>query len=275
MEKLWMITNPASGSASAAKCDAIEAIFEEKGMELVRRTTFPEEGLPSVEDLVSANVDTVVLFAGDGTVNAAACKYDKWTGKALILPGGTMNVLAKRLHGDAEPHDIVHAAHANPIVRSMPFVESGPHRAFCALIVGPAAVWAGAREAVRYRRFKRFRRAVWLAWSRTWQRGISIFDGTRRRGGYKALLIAPEDGWLKISAFSASNVRQAIGLGWKWLWGNWHDAATVDDLRSAHVTVSGGRALDALFDGEEVKLPSPARISSGESKLSFVATVAA
>ena len=268
-----MITNPNSGTASEAKCEAIEAIIRERGMELVRRTTFPEEGLPDVEDFVSANVDTVVLFAGDGTVNAAACKYDKWNGKALILPGGTMNVLAKRLHGEAEPHDIVHAAHEKPIVRTLPFVESGPHRAFCALIVGPAAAWAGAREAVRYRRLKRFRRAVWLAWSRTWRRGISVFDGTRRRSGYKALLIAPEDGWLKISAFSAENVRDALRLGWKWLWGNWHDAPTVDDLRSAHVTVSGPKVLDALFDGEEVKLQSPARISSGESNLSFVATV--
>ena len=268
-----MITNPNSGSASAAKCEAIEAIFQERGMELVGRTTFPDDTMPSVEDLVAANADTVVLFAGDGTVNAAACKYDKWHGKALILPGGTMNVLAKRLHGEAEPHDIVHAAHERPIVRSMPYVESGPHRAFCALIVGPAAVWAGAREAVRYRRFKRFRRAVALAWSRTWQRGICLFDGTRRRGTYKALLIAPEDGWLKISAFSAKTVRDALGLGWKWLWGNWHDAATVDDLRSAHITVEGPRVLDALFDGEEVKLQSPARISSGESNLSFVATV--
>ena len=73
MERLWMITNPASGSASEAKCEAIEAIIRERGMELVRRTTFPEEGLPPVEDLIAANVDTVVLFAGDGTVNAAGC----------------------------------------------------------------------------------------------------------------------------------------------------------------------------------------------------------
>lgn len=275
MERLWMITNPSSGSASEAKCAAIEAIFQEKGMELVGRTTFPEEGLPAVEDLVAANVDTVVLFAGDGTVNAAACKYDKWHGKALILPGGTMNVLAKRLHGDTDPHDIVHTAHEKPVIRTLPYVESGPHRAFCALIVGPAAAWAGAREAVRYRRFKRFLRAVRVAWARTWSRGVTLFDGTRKRRNYKALLIAPEDGWLKISAFSADNLRQALRLGWAWLWGNWHDASLVDDTRSAHVTVTGRRALHALFDGEEVMLHCPARISSGTSNLRFVTTVEA
>jgi len=268
-----MISNYASGSATEEKCDAIQAIFEERGMALVGRTTFPDEPMPSVEQLIAAEVDTIVLFAGDGTVNTAACRYDKWHGKALILPGGTMNVLAKRLHGNAEPHDIVHAAHERPILRSMPYVESGPHRALCALIVGPAAAWASAREAVRYRRFRRLLRAVRVAWARTWSRGVTLFDGTKKRGNYKALLITPEDGWLRITAFSTANLRQAVRLGWEWLMGNVANAPSVDDTRSAHVTVTGRRALHALFDGEEQKLPSPARISAGMSNLRFVATV--
>lgn len=273
MRRLWLITNPSSGSASPEKCAAIEAIFEERGLELAGRTIFPEEGLPEIDDLIAAEVDTVVLFAGDGTVNAAACKYDRWQGAALVLPGGTMNILAKRLHGDADPHDIVHKAHEQGGGRAMPFVESGPHRAFCSLIIGPAAAWAQAREAVRYRAFTRLRRAVRVAWARTWHRGVCLFDGTKERGAYKALLISPEDGWLKISAFSARGFMDAARLGWEWLTGNWQDAPVVDNVRSAHVTVTGPRAIHALFDGEEVMLKSPALVSSGVSNLSFIATV--
>lgn len=275
MHRLWLITNPSSGSASEEKCAAIEAIFEERGLELVGRTNFPEDGLPDVEELVSGKVDTVVLFAGDGTVNAAACKYDKWHGQALVLPGGTMNILAKRLHGEADPHDIVHKAHEQGTPRAMPFVEAGPHRAFCAVIIGPTAAWAHAREAVRYRAFKRLRRAVQVAWARTWDRGVCLFDGTKQRGSYKALLVSPEDGWLKISAFSARGFADAAKLGWEWLTGNWQDAPTVDNVRSAHVTVTGPPAIHSLFDGEEVMLKSPARVSSGTSNLSFISTVEA
>lgn len=273
MEKLWFISNTASGTATDAKCEALEAIFKERGMTLAGRTRFPDEPLPEIEELNASGADTVVLFAGDGTVNSAACKYDDWDGKALILPGGTMNVLAKRLHGTAEPADIVHAAHERPILRQLPFVESGPNRAFCALIVGPAAAWAGAREAVRYRRFKRFWRALGVAWARTWSRGVTLFDGTRKRGNYKALLIAPEDGWLKITAFSMSSFGQMARLGWEWLFGNVSNAPSVDDTRAAHATVSGRKALHALFDGEEAMLQSPASISSGTSNLKFVTTV--
>jgi diacylglycerol kinase family enzyme len=186
-----------------------------------------------------------------------------------------MNILAKRLHSEADPHDIVHKAHEQGAARPMPFVESGPHRAFCSVIIGPAAVWAHAREAVRYRAIKRLRRAIRVAWARTWSRGVSLFDGTKERGSYKALLISPEDGWLKISAFSARGFADAAKLGWEWLTGNWQDAATVDNVRSAHVTVRGPPAIHALFDGEEVMLKSPALVSSGVSNLSFVATVEA
>ena len=275
MHRLWLITNPSSGSASVEKCAAIEAIFAERGLELAGRTVFPEDGLPETEELVAANVDTVVLFAGDGTVNAAACRYDRWHGQALILPGGTMNILARRLHGETDPHDIVHKAHEQGAARAMPYVESGPHRAFCSLIIGPAAAWAQAREAVRYRAARRLRRAVQVAWARTWAQGVTLFDGTKQRGSYKALLISPEDGWLKISAFSARGFWDAAKLGWEWLTGNWQDAPTVDNVRSAHITVTGPPAIHALFDGEEVMLRSPALVSSGTSNLSFISTVEA
>lgn len=274
MERLWLITNPGSGSTSDEKTEGIEAIFEERGLHLAGRTNFPEEGLPDIAELTAAQIDTVVLFAGDGTVNAAACKYDKWPGKALVLPGGTMNMLAKQLHGEADPHAIVHAAHERGTERPMPFVEAGPHRALCGLIIGPAATWAYAREAVRGGSFKQFRRGVWLAWQRTRTRSISLSDGKRRRGGYRAIMISPEDGWLRVSAFSTATFVEAARLGWEWMVGSWHDAPSVDDSRLTHVTVSGGRSLHALFDGEEVKLATPARISSGVSKLRFVSTIA-
>jgi hypothetical protein len=54
MEKLWLITNIASGSASEEKCAALEAIFEERGLALAGRTFFPDEPLPETEDLVGA-----------------------------------------------------------------------------------------------------------------------------------------------------------------------------------------------------------------------------
>ena len=111
MERLWFITNPGSGSTTNAKCEAIEAVFAEHGLALVGRTHFPDEPLPEARQLDAARADCVVLFAGDGTINAALCALSDWDGSFLVLPGGTMNLLAGRLHESGDPHAIIHAAH--------------------------------------------------------------------------------------------------------------------------------------------------------------------
>jgi diacylglycerol kinase family enzyme len=274
MERLWLITNHASGSAGEAKCAAVEAIFAERGMVLAGRTVFPRDTLPASTELEAKRIDTVVLFAGDGTINAAVCALDGWAGAVLILPGGTMNMLAHQLHGDADPHAIVHAAHAERELTTLPFVEAGPHRAFVALIVGPAATWAHARELVRKRELSRVGRAVRLAWSRSWSREIRVTDGKALRGRYNAAIVTPAaDNCLAVSAATAERWGELARLGWEWLTGNWHDAPAVDDSRTGELTVTGRRALHALFDGEEAKLPAPLRIRAGRSNLKFITTV--
>ena len=47
---------------------ALEAVFEERGLTLVGRTAFPGDAIPHGTALDAVDVDTVVLFAGDGTI---------------------------------------------------------------------------------------------------------------------------------------------------------------------------------------------------------------
>lgn len=274
MERLWLVINPASGSTDATRARAIEALFVERGLAFVGRTVFPDEPLPDIAALDAAGADTLVLFAGDGTINAAACRLDAWPGEVLILPGGTMNLLARRLHGDAEPAAIVHAAHISAHTVRLPFVEAGPHRAFVALIAGPVASWARAREIVRRGRFAALGRAVRFAWRRSWSDRIAVRAGGRI-GRYNAVFVQPEDGRLAVAAIAAERWADIARLGWDWLTGDWHDAPAVDTRRATKATIAGRRTIQALFDGEEAMLPSPVTIGSGLSRLRFVSTVEA
>ena len=174
MQRLWFITNPQSGSSDAAKAEAILAVFVERGLTLVGRTDFPDDDLPTPEALAVAEADTVVLFAGDGTINAAVCALADWDGAILILPGGTMNMLAKSLHGDADPAAIIVAAHESERRIALPFVEAGKHRALVGLIVGPAANWYRARERIRERKLGGAVAGGAAAWRRTFGRGIRL-----------------------------------------------------------------------------------------------------
>lgn len=273
MERVWFITNRASGSASAEKCEALEAVFEERGLALAGRTDFPEEAIPTASHLAGANADTIVLFAGDGTINAALCKLAEWDGGFLILPGGTMNLLAKALHASLDPAEIIHAAHDGGRLVPLPFVEAGPHRAFAGLIVGPAAHWGRAREAARNGQAARVLTLIGNAWRRTFGKGLRVsgVPGMTRR--YQAVFVHPAEHALEVAAVDARDIRSIAALGWDWLTGDWIAARAVTYRRSERLRLAARRPVLALFDGEPATLAANAEITGGITRPIFVTTV--
>lgn len=272
MQRLWFITNPHSGSASDQACAAIEAVFEERDLALAGRTRFPEEDLPTGAMLDAAHADTVVLFAGDGTINAALCRLATWSGAVLILPGGTMNLLAKALHGDRSAEAIIHAAHQRGRRVAMPMVEAGAHRAFVGLILGPAAHWGRAREAARKGRVARFAGAVRNAWRRTFGRGIAVRGVPGMEGRYQAVFVAPAAAGLQVSAVDARHWGAIAELGWAWLTGDWVAAHAVTHRRADALQPVSRRPVLALFDGEPVTLAPGTPIRGGMTAPMFIAT---
>jgi diacylglycerol kinase family enzyme len=273
MEKLWFITNPNSGTATSAKCDALEAVFEERGLKLAGRTRFPDEELPSADKLDAAQVDTVVLFAGDGTINAALSALEKWEGAFLILPGGTMNLLAKGLHSETDPHKIVHAAHQCDRRVALPFVRAGANRAFVGVILGPAAAWGRAREAVRKGRLGRLVGAAKAAWRRTFDgRGVRVDGAPGLRDDYQAVFVTPDLEGLHVAGVDARDFGSIVQLGWDWLTGDWVAARAVSEARTERLRVRGRRPAQALFDGEPVMLHPRETIEAGKSLETFIAT---
>ena len=272
MEKLWFITNPNSGTATRAKCEALEAVFEESGLKLAGRTEFPEQTLPKPEDLDKAKVDTVVLFAGDGTINAALSALEKWEGAFLILPGGTMNLLAKALHSETDPHKILHAAHKCDRRVALPYVIAGKHRAFVGLILGPAASWFRAREAVRDGKVKRLFAAVRGALRKTFgERGIRI-QGAGLSDEYQAVFVTPDLHGLEVAAVDARDWGSIVQLGWDWLTGDWVAAHAVTEGWTQELRVHGRKPVMALFDGEPVTLEPHEKIRVGKSLETFIST---
>ena len=273
MKKLWLITNPGSGSTTEAKCEALEALFEEQGLELAGRTDFPGEDLPKGASLTRKGVDTVVLFAGDGTINAALSALAKWKGSFLILPGGTMNLLAKALHDQMDPHKIVVAAHAEARRVALPYVEAGEHRAYVGLILGPAASWARAREAMRKGRIGRLISAARAAWRRTFdRRGIRIEGVRKLRHHYQAVFVSPVEKGLEVIGVDAREWRSIAQIGWEWVNGDWIAAQAVDRAHAEELRVKDARPVLALFDGEPVTLEPGTPIRSGRSLKAFIAT---
>jgi len=272
MKTLWFITNPHSGSATQAKCDALEAVFDEQGLRLAGRTQFPDDPLPRAADLAAHDVDTIVLFGGDGTINAALCALAEWEGAFLIIPGGTMNLLARTLHGERDPHAIVRAAQDCDRRVALPFVEAGAHRAFVGLILGPAASWVRAREAARKRRPLRMLAAMRNAWRRTFGENVRVSGAPGLHRGYQAVLVRPAARQLEVMGIEARDWRAIAELGWDWLSGDWVAARAVTEAHARTLRIAGHRRVLALFDGEPIMLDAGTEVSGGTSAPRFIAT---
>ncbi len=274
MHRLWLITNPASGSASTAVLDKLGAKLAALGLEAAGHTIFPGTPLPDAKALTAAGADTLVVFGGDGTINAATATADDWDGVCLVLPGGTMNMLAKSLHGDAAWSDILIAAADAPAQR-MPLAVCDQARAMCGVIAGPASAWVHARERVRSGAWGGVRRALSFAWRKSFVRSVRVVGDAVHTGRRRAIFITPQAGTLEIASVGMISGLSAAILGGKYLLGNWRDDPDISISRCRSLTLSANLTVSALFDGEPVKLRSPATIRFAETRLRFIKTSAA
>lgn len=268
LARVWLVVNAGSGSTDAAVIAGLTEVLEQRGIAVAGTTDFPEQTLPDAEILRAATAETLLICGGDGTINATWSAADDWDGQCLVLPGGTMNGLAKTLHGDAARDAILDAVATATLVHP-PIASAEGHHALVGVILGPAASWVHAREGVRKGRFIRAIRAARLAWARSFGRTIRV-AGTA--GKHRAVFVIPGDAGLEIAAISADGISDAIRLGWQWLLGDWRTAPGVTVAIADQVTLLGRRKVRALFDGEPAMLPSPAVLRHGRTRLSFVRT---
>ena len=274
MKRIWLIVNPASGSTSEAVVADFDRAAAALGLEQVGRTTLPADELPDGTMLTASGCDTLIVFGGDGTINAATTKVDDWPGECLVLPGGTMNMLPKQLHGDAEWNAILAAAGQAETV-TLPVAAAGDNRAMCGVIAGPASAWVHARERVREGAWGRVIGAAIYAARKMVARTIRVHGVPGHDGRRRAVILTPSEHGLEIASISTSSWFEAARIGWKWVMGAWRSDPGVDISVASEVMLSGRRTVSALFDGEPVKLPSPVIIRAGHTRLRFIRTVPA
>jgi hypothetical protein len=271
-QTVWLIVNPNSGTADVASADRLAEAFGGAGMALVGTTLFPDTPLPSIAMLEAAGVDALAILSGDGTINTVATHLADWPGSLIPLPGGTMNLLPKLLHGDRDSAAIVAALGSARALR-LPTVEAGGHRAFCRLIAGPLAAFAFAREAARHTDVARGWRALRYAIARSRTGAIQVTGvADIPPDARKAVVVYPEPARLAVAAVGLPSLLAATRIGLAFATGEFRDAADVATGTATALTVNGARTLHCLFDGEERTLAAPVAIRHAIAPNLFLAT---
>lgn len=264
LRKTWLVINPASGSyddnAFGALCRCLH------GNDIVpdKVIRFPEDALPDAADLDAAGIETVTIYTGDGTINALVTSLYGWSGAVLALPGGTMNLLARRLHGDADAPSIVARLCEGGGRRVRPgVVRCAAGDALAGLMVGPGTAWNDVREAMRETDLVAMAQALpdALRESTAGEMVCLADPPDRHEEGFPLVVMRPDDGKIALDAYHSETVADYAQQGAALLKRDFREGPhdRLGEFEAMTMASESGGPIDALIDGEPARLPATAR----------------
>jgi len=269
MGDIWLIYNPRSKSCDEGVIAEIERLFFTAGRPIQRKLMIGEDSLPDAKVAGMARVDMIVVLSGDGTINAVADSLKGWDGVLLILPGGTMNLLARALHGDASAVEIVQACLAGhgELLR-VPTISDGKVTAYAGIIVGPSAAWADVREEMRDLNLVAMGANAIKAVTATFEAPGVTMKGAE--GSFPAIYIEPGKDRLRAYGVKVDSAGELLSHGIAWLKGDFREGPSDTLPASREVTLSSeADSFDLLVDGEKAEAPNPVTFRLGQSAVRF------
>ncbi|WP_296721831.1 diacylglycerol kinase family protein [Erythrobacter sp.] len=262
----WLVVNPASGSNEAASAETLAAALQKRGWSVSRTITFPDQPLPTPAALDAAAIAMVVVYAGDGTVNALINGLAGWGGAVLVLPGGTMNLLAKRLHRSLDMDDIFDIVAGGGARRCRPAcVRCDGRLALAGLLVGPGTQWNRVRESMRDFALADMAAETIEAIRHTATAPYVLVpeSGMAREDGYPLIELTPGEHGIQIDGYYAEDPLDYAGQAWALLRRRFREGPH-DRLGMVEALVLSsidGSPLACLIDGEPAECPSPFRFT--------------
>ena len=276
---LWLVNNASSGSNDDDALDALHQCCGDHGVRVAQRTTFPAEDLPTPAMLDAAEIGLVAVFAGDGTINAAIAALAGWGGEVLVLPGGTMNLLFHRLHGDNSMDQVIaDAAHGRYRVRRPGLARSPAGDALAGVLAGPGTSWNQVREAMRDVAVLDLAAGAVSAVSETLAGDMiaSVDPVLGRAEGYPLLMLTPTDDGLQVDAYYADSAGDYLQQGWALMRRNFRDGphdrlGTVPQITFASLS---GKPFGMLIDGEPMEPAARTTFTLAHCEVDLIATAA-
>ena len=141
--KTIALFNPNSGSVSADGGERLRAALEAagvRGADILQ--TDGADFIGQLKSVAAQSPDLFVVWGGDGTLKAALETVGQATPNLLLLPGGTMNLLPKSIHGEKTWDQIINDVIAGPKRKFLPAGKVNDELFFCAMLAGAPAHFA-------------------------------------------------------------------------------------------------------------------------------------
>lgn len=266
-----LVCNSQSGSHDDAVLARIAESCHAAGTPLVAIFALPDDDIPDAAELHRQGIDLLLVWTGDGTINAAARGAAGWDGAILPLPGGTLNLLSKALHGDRAVVEILADALRGTGRRSpIPTIRADGGDAFITVVAGPATRWAEVRETMRQDGLIEASRAAPNALD-----AMTNAPGVRVAGheaAYPAVILTPTPDGIRADGILTEGAGDVLRHGLAWLGGDFRDGPSEEIACGATIILESEAPISLEYDGELDETASPARFELGASAVDFLAT---
>ncbi len=273
LSRVEIVANERSGSVGPGAAAQAEAICRRFGIEANVRLLGEDDLMYQLKAAVAARPDLLIVIAGDGTANAAATLCGPDGPLVAPLPGGTMNMLPHAIYGRQPWASALESILTEGRVLPVAGGEVDGRPFHVAAILGDPALWAPAREALRHGKLRLAIDRALYAWRRNFQRKLRFsLDGAPHRKARALALLCPlisravpndhpalealgidPPGWgavlrLGLHALMSPLIDPALGGDWRS-----DPSVTAGLCRQGHAY--GRRHINAILDGEPVRLP--------------------
>lgn len=250
-----LITNDKSGSNGEAAIAALLDQCSAASLAVSQHLLFPEHDLPTPAELDAAGIDLAVIFTGDGTLNAALDALSGWGGQVLVLPGGTQNLISRRLHGDADAAAVLAALADGKVQVVRPGVIRCPvGNAYAELQAGPGTAWHAVREAMREGSVLGLAQETVAATAETLAApGVAVRQpALGDQDGYPLLVLTAQDEGIRLAAYHARQAGDFLAQAAALLARNFREGPHEDLGLAGEVTVASldGAPFGLMLDGE-------------------------
>jgi diacylglycerol kinase family enzyme len=270
--KTIALYNPASGSVTADGGEKLRAALEAadvRGPEIIEvdRGNCDKQ----LKELAAAQPDLFIVWGGDGTLRSALGVVGQATPNLLLLPGGTMNLLARSIHGDKTWDQIIKDVMAAPKRHILPAGKVNDEVFYCAMLAGAPARLAEARESLRRGELVKAatQTAAALETLNTLELEASYRDGyTFERTNLPTtsvigVLVGPmaHEAEMEIAALADTSAGAALNVIWSSFISDWRNAPGVKIVPARSLVIeSNDGDIPVIVDGEAIEAGPTIRV---------------
>ncbi len=208
--------------------------------------------------------DLVIVWGGDGTHRSVLDTLGRHSSQIVLLPGGTMNLLTKWLHGGQPWERVLWSVLGSPASRILPAGRVNGKLFFCAMVAGVPAQLAEAREDMRRGDIGRAVQDTGAAMDsvRTIHLATSFgkdrlhADGHFPTGNVVGALVGPlaTQGRMEVARLALDSAWSALEFAWTSFVSDWRKQPGVLMQEADTLVVENvdGLAIPAMIDGERI-----------------------